>query len=68
MRLRLSRLARANFITSNIGYYSNIIRATRVISRVILDLKNNILLIYNLFVKMTKSTFTLPIQHLFNVG
>ena len=48
MRLRFSRLARANFIISNIEYYSNIIRTTRVISYIIFDLKSNILLIHDL--------------------
>ena len=55
MRLRLSRLARVDFVTSNIEYYSSIIRVIRVISRIIFNLKNNILLIYNLSSVFVKS-------------
>ena len=48
MRLGLSGLARADSATLSIGCYSGTARATRVLYRAVLDLKSNVLLVYDL--------------------
>ena len=48
MRVGLSGLARANSATSNIGCCSGTTRATRVLHRIVSDLKSNVLSVHGL--------------------
>ena len=48
MRLGLPGLVLADSITLNIEYYSNTTRATRVLYRIVSDLKSNVLSVHGL--------------------